>query len=190
MRTYVYWCSMDRDIKSLVKLCKGCALAAKAPSIKFNPWLETDRSWSCLHIDFAGSLNVSYYLIIRGSFSKWPEILKCKKNNHRNSNWVSTFTTFGVPDCIISDNSTQFTSKEFKGFCKMFVVEHIKSAPYQPRSNGQAEHFMDTFKRALKYPSVGLQMQHCNSFYKCINLHQIKMHLQPWLQQKLCLHGK
>ena len=32
----------------------------------------------------------------------------------------------------------------------MFVVEHIKIAPYQPRSNGQAEQFVNTFKRALK----------------------------------------
>ena len=43
MRRYVYWHSMDRDIGSFVKSCKGCALAAKAPKIKFNPWPETDR---------------------------------------------------------------------------------------------------------------------------------------------------
>ena len=58
MRNYVYWCCMDRDSKSLVKPCKGWALAAKAPPIKFNPWPETDLPWSRLHIDFAGSLNV------------------------------------------------------------------------------------------------------------------------------------
>ena len=43
MRSYVYWSSMDRDIDSLVKSCKGSALASKA--------LETDCPWSCLHID-------------------------------------------------------------------------------------------------------------------------------------------
>lgn len=40
MRSYVYWCSMDRDIECLVKSCKSCALAVKAPPIKFNPWPE------------------------------------------------------------------------------------------------------------------------------------------------------
>ena len=32
-------------------------------------------------------------------------------------------------------------------------------------------------------------MQDCNSFYKCIILHQIKMHFWPSLQQKLCLRA-
>ena len=41
-RSYVYWRRMDTDIDSLVKSCKGCALAAKAPPIKYNQWPETD----------------------------------------------------------------------------------------------------------------------------------------------------
>ena len=41
-------------------------------------------------------------------------------------------------------------SNEFKEFCQTFSVEYITIAPYHPRSNGQAERFVDTFKRALK----------------------------------------
>ena len=51
-------------------------MVAKAPPIKYNPKPKTDCPWSCLHIDFAGSLKGSYYLIIVDSFSKWPEILR------------------------------------------------------------------------------------------------------------------
>ena len=80
MKSYVYWWGMDRDIESLVKLCKGCPLAAKAPTIIFNPCPETDCSWSRLYIDFTGQLNGSYYFIVVDSFSKWPEILRCMKS--------------------------------------------------------------------------------------------------------------
>ena len=38
MKSYVYWYGMDKDIENLVKTCKNCALAAKAPPVKFNPW--------------------------------------------------------------------------------------------------------------------------------------------------------
>ena len=35
MRSYVYWPNMDKDIENIVKSCKGCALAAKTPPIKY-----------------------------------------------------------------------------------------------------------------------------------------------------------
>ena len=51
---------MDEDIKCIVKTCRGCALAVKAPSIKNKPWLQTDVPWSRIHIDYAGPLNGCY----------------------------------------------------------------------------------------------------------------------------------
>ena len=52
MRSYVHWPNMDKDIENAVKSCKGCALAAKAPPIKFNPWPKMFLPWSRIHIDF------------------------------------------------------------------------------------------------------------------------------------------
>ena len=69
---------MDKDIEDIVKSCKGCALAAKAPLIKYSPWPKMDRVWSRIHIDFASPLDGFYYLIIVNSFSKWPEVLRCR----------------------------------------------------------------------------------------------------------------
>ena len=42
-----------------------------------------------------------------------------------------------------------FTVSEFK-VCDSLAIEHITTPTYNPRSNGQAERFVDTFKRALK----------------------------------------
>ena len=60
------------------------------------------------------------------------------------------FIWFGVVDCIVSDNGSQFMSSEFKEFCQTFSVEHIIIALYHPRSNGQVECFIDIFKRVLR----------------------------------------
>ena len=56
------------------------------------------------------------------------------------------FARFDILHPIVSDNGTQFTVKEFTGFCKTFSIVHITTEPYHPRSNGQAERFVNIFK--------------------------------------------
>ena len=64
-------------------------------------------------------------------------------------NFCMKFSWFGVPDTIVSDNVTQFTTQELGDFNKEFPVNHVTTALFYPRSTGQAEHFIDTFKWVL-----------------------------------------
>ena len=59
----------------------GSALAAKYPPIKFSPWPKTDLPWTHIHMDFARPLDGCYYLVVVDSYSKWPEVFKCKNPN-------------------------------------------------------------------------------------------------------------
>lgn len=79
MRNYVYWPAMDKDIMEMIKTCRGCALAAKAPPTTFKPWPKTEQPWSRIHIDFAGPIDDYYYLIVVDSYTKWPVVLRCKR---------------------------------------------------------------------------------------------------------------
>ena len=82
------------------------------------------------------------------------------------------FSRFGVPKTIVSDNGTQFTSKEFQEFCKALSIEHLTTAIYHPRSNGLAERFVDTFKRALK-KHQGMDTTDEKSLENCLSLYRI-----------------
>ena len=46
---------------------------------------------------------------------------------------------FGVPDSIITDNSTQFTRKKFLAFCDSYHIRMDWSAVAHPQTNGQVE---------------------------------------------------
>ena len=60
------------------------------------------------------------------------------------------FSRFGIPNTIVLDNGAQFSTKEFKEFGKAFSIVYTTTTLYHLRSNGQAEKFVDTFKRGLK----------------------------------------
>lgn len=60
MHSYVYWTKSDREIENLVKVCSGCAPAAKLPTIKSELWSKVDLPLSRLRIDFTGPLSGSY----------------------------------------------------------------------------------------------------------------------------------
>ncbi|XP_035784864.1 uncharacterized protein LOC118462888 [Anopheles albimanus] len=80
---------------------------------------------------------------------KWPEI----SSNTATSTIKllrSLFARFGAPATLVSDKGTQFASAEFESFCSRKGIVHVRTPPYHPQCNGQAERFVDTCKRAVK----------------------------------------
>ena len=47
---------------------------------------------------------------------------------------------------------SQFNIGEVRRFFEAFAIKHITTPAYHPRSNGQVERFIDTFKSAPKKP--------------------------------------
>ena len=127
MWSYASWQGMDKDIEDMVRTWKSCALVAKAPPIKFNPWSKTDKPWSRLNIDYSDPIKGTYYFVIVDSFSKWPEVVKFKALTSKNTiNMLhELFARFELLETIVSDNAMQFSSKEFENFCKMLLINHL-----------------------------------------------------------------
>ncbi|XP_062715677.1 uncharacterized protein K02A2.6-like [Aedes albopictus] len=152
-RSFVYWPGVDQEIEDYVKRCTPCATAGKAPTkTTLESWPVPSRPWSRIHIDYAGPVDGVYFLVIADPYSKWPEVHVTKSTTSRATIKLlnQTFATFGVPEVLVSDNGTQFSSHEFQTFCTSQGIHHIRIAPYHPQSNGLAERFVDTLKRSLR----------------------------------------
>uniref|UniRef100_A0A5S6PZZ1 RNA-directed DNA polymerase n=1 Tax=Trichuris muris TaxID=70415 RepID=A0A5S6PZZ1_TRIMR len=151
-RSHVYWPGLDAQIEDLVRRCPQCASTAKL-LIKHTlcPWPVPTKPWSRLHVNYAGPFQGHYFLVVVDALTKWPKILTSNTATAKCTLVMLTdlFCRFGLPDTLVSDNGTHFRSSEFKDFCQRNGIEHIFSTPYHPQSNGQAERFVDTFKRSL-----------------------------------------
>jgi len=116
------------------------------------PWERTKQPWSRLHIDFAGPYQQKIFLIVVDSFSKWLEVVLVPSFDSKSaiSALRNLFATHGLPDTIVSDNGTSFSSQEFRSFATNNGIRHVMVAPYHASSNGQAERMVQTTKDALR----------------------------------------
>jgi transposase InsO family protein len=57
---------------------------------------------------------------------------------------------FGVPNSIITDNGSQFTSRKFLEFCDKFHIRVDWAAAAHPQTNGQVERANDMILQGLK----------------------------------------
>ncbi|KAJ8881805.1 hypothetical protein PR048_018291 [Dryococelus australis] len=91
------------------------------------------------------------YFIVIDAYTKWLEIIPLGSlttaaiRASRN-----LFATHGLPECVVSDNGTSFTSEEFQSFLKSNGIQHVLKPPYHPASNGMAERGEQTDKNALR----------------------------------------
>lgn len=152
-RSKVFWYHMDKDIERSVKSCEDCAKAGKSPiKCSLQSWPVTSAPWERMHIDYAGPIDGFFYLVAVDSFSKWPEIFKTKTTTTTKTIDMleEIFTRHGYCKTLVSDNGPQFTSQEFHNFCATKGIEHVRTAPYHPQSNGQAEKFVDLLKTGIR----------------------------------------
>ncbi|XP_054277784.1 uncharacterized protein K02A2.6-like [Macrosteles quadrilineatus] len=152
-RSYFWWPKLDQDIENIVNSCQACQQSRhNPPRATVLPWEKTKQPWSRLHIDFAGPFQNKLFLIVVDSFSKWLEVVLVPSTDSRSTIKVlrSLFATHGVPDTIVSDNGSAFTSQEFRSFNESNGIRHVVVAPYHPSSNGQAERMVQTTKNSLR----------------------------------------
>ena len=90
--------------------------------------------------------------VVLDSHSKWLKVIPLTSTTTEKTLEVLSilFATHGLPEQLVSDNGPQFSSAEFEMCMKRNGIKHISSAPGHPTTNGEAECFVQTFKRALK----------------------------------------
>ena len=151
-RRYLWWPGLDEDIELSVKSCRSCEENAKDPKKeKTAMWSWPAGPWKRLHIDFAGPFQGKMFLVVVDAYSKYLDItpMATATSSTTIKALRTLFSHFGLPEHIVSDNGSQFTSEEFRAFLKNNDILHTCTAPGHPATNGLAERYVGFFKRKM-----------------------------------------
>ena len=150
LRERVWWPQIDKQVEEAIRACHPCQLVG--PRAKPEPIRSSrlpDDPWQEISIDLLEISNGEHLLVVVDYYSRWREAILLKKTdvNHVVRSLEAIFATHGLPQTIRSDNGPPFASKDFEGFLEYLVIEHKKSVPYCPQSNGEVERCNEPFSR-------------------------------------------
>ena len=152
-RSYMWWPGIDGKIEELARSCTECLAVKNSPPVApLHPWSWPTRVFQRIHIDYAGPFQGSMFFIVVDAYSKWPEVFLMQSSTVCKTIELlrDLFARYGLPELVVSDNGSQFTSEEFSVFMQMNGVKHVRSAPYHPSTNGLAERIVQSLKHSLK----------------------------------------
>jgi transposase InsO family protein len=114
-----------------------------------------NRPTEKLFIDFVRKFPRSksgnaYALVCIDAFTKFVWIFPIREASTATIIWVSdlVFVTFGIPEILVSDNATQFTSRNFRRMCFARGIRHATTTPSYPQPS-HAERFNRNLRAAL-----------------------------------------
>lgn len=154
-----WFAKMARFIKKYVGACIECAYAKKTTNTReglLHPIEKVEKPFHTLHIDHLGPFVKSkrgntHILSVVDAFTKYLFIKPVRNTNTKNVIRVlqDIFETFRVPDRLVSDRGSCFTSHVFKRFCLDRGIKHVLNSVASPRSNGQVERYNRTILDSL-----------------------------------------
>ncbi|KAI2645252.1 Transposon Tf2-6 polyprotein [Labeo rohita] len=156
-----WWPSMNKDVTTFVKSCSLCAQSKtpkELPSGLLQPLPIPQRPWSHLSIDFITDLPPSNeftaILVTIDRFSKSCRLIPLKGLPSAMETALAlfhnVFRIYGLPEDIVSDRGTQFTSQVWRAFCKQLDINVSLTSGYHPQANGQVERLNQEIGRYLR----------------------------------------
>lgn len=152
-----YWPKMHQYIAGYVKRCKVC-LAQKVPQQLPPGFMGKEKvvrfPWQAISTDIIGPLPPSssgnrYILVVTDWFSKFVLVHPMREaNGSKICKFLEeqVFLLFGVPQIVMCDNGTQFTSKLFTDLIKKYEIPKLwYNAKFHPQVN-----FVERSNRVIK----------------------------------------
>lgn len=159
LRNY-YWPGIFRDVARYCASCTECQKTAKRQSknkAELIPMPVIEEPFRRIAMDMVGPLPRTkagnrYVLVVCDYATRYPEAIPVKSMEADviADELVAIFSRMGLPDEILSDQGTNFTSKLMRNVCELLKIHKLQTSPYHPQCNGLVERFNGTLKAMLR----------------------------------------
>lgn len=155
-----YWPRMIEDIEQYIKTCELCQ-HHKTPKQRRYGLLQpiaVSKVFERVHIDIVGPIkksqsNSQYIVTAIDAFSRWG--LAKAYPDVKTSDIICFFEDeiicrHGLPEQVVSDNGTQFVSRQFEEYLKELGIRHNRTSIYHPAANGMDERFNGSLVKIIR----------------------------------------
>ena len=156
-----YWPGMTKTVQDFCDSCHVCATSKTPRHLPYGPLMPLpipDRPWSSIAMDFITDLpkseGMTTILTVTDRYSKMAHFvpLACLPDAEKTAEaFVREIVRLhGLPDEIITDRGTQFTSRFWKRMLEVLDIKQSLSTAYHPQTNGQSERTNQTLQQYLR----------------------------------------
>lgn len=161
LRAGYYWPTLFRDAHDYTKRCDACQRYARndlrmelplhvsLPLVPFEKW----------GLDYIGEIHPSstsgmkHIVVATEYLTKWAEARAVKTNDAKSAAsflFEQVITRFGCPKILISDRGKHFLNEVIQDMTDRFRIDHRKTTPYHPQTNGHTERVNQTLATILR----------------------------------------
>ena len=155
---------MHQSIKRFIRNCHTCK-RSKPSRQRYQGWLRPlpppERRWRDVSMDYIGPLTPStfmgityrYVLVFIDRLSKIRHFVltaTMEVEEAANSFYQNVWKFHGLPDILVSDRGSQFTSDFCELMCKRLKIDAKLSTGYHPETDGQTERANATMEHYLR----------------------------------------
>ncbi|KAL2089209.1 hypothetical protein ACEWY4_016108 [Coilia grayii] len=154
-----YWPNIYMHLVEFCRSCPECQLTAKGRGglkVPLIPMPIIDVPFSRIGMDIVGPLERSrrgnrYILVVVDYATTYPEAFPLRQVKVRQvaNALLQLVTRVGIPQEVLTDQGTNFTSKLLKQVYQYLGIKGIKMTPYHPQTDGLVERFNQTLKSML-----------------------------------------
>ena len=159
-----WWPNIYATIQRFIRNCHTCR-RSKPSRQRTQGWLRPlpppERRWRDVSMDYVGPLppctfmgiTYRYILVFVDRLSKMRHLAPTTSMDVEeacNAFYCNVWKHHGLPDVLVSDRGSQFTSELWEALCKRLRIDTRMSTGYHPQTDGQTERFNAVMEHYLR----------------------------------------